>query len=88
MYKRQLDGQAGVALYFFNSSANVNISNSTIKGGKGKNEGYDAHRIGDGINQAAGGAAIDSLNSSFNCNIVNSEVKGGDSDLYLSLIHI
>lgn len=76
------DGTAGDALNFFNSAAAVTITGSDIRGGDGLNRGYPETRVGDGINQAAGGMAISSLNSTYTCQITDSHIRGGNSDIY------
>lgn len=63
------------------SDKTVNITNSTISGGNGINEGYEFNKEDQGYMQASGGQAF-SMNQSNIINITDSIIEGGDSALH------
>ena len=63
------------------SGKTVNITNSTISGGNGINEGYEFNKEDQGYMQASGGQAF-SMNQSNTINITDSIIEGGDSALH------
>jgi hypothetical protein len=73
---------AGHALALMPASGKtVNITNSTISGGNGINEGYEFNKEDQGYMQASGGQAF-SMNQSNIINITDSIIEGGDSALH------